>query len=35
MGDRFEEQQAAAYTKIVKDYPLSAHAMTREAKLKA
>jgi outer membrane protein assembly factor BamD len=25
MGDRFENQQAAAYTKIVKDYPLSAH----------
>lgn len=26
MGDRFEDQQAAAYTKIVRDYPLSAHA---------
>jgi outer membrane protein assembly factor BamD len=26
MGDRFEEEQAAAYTKIVRDYPLSAHA---------
>jgi outer membrane protein assembly factor BamD len=24
MGDRFENQQAAAYTRIVKDYPLSA-----------
>ena len=26
MGDRFEDDQAAAYTKIVRDYPLSAHA---------
>ncbi|HEY7268405.1 MAG TPA: outer membrane protein assembly factor BamD, partial [Dehalococcoidia bacterium] len=25
MGDRFENQQASAYTRIVKDYPLSAH----------
>jgi outer membrane protein assembly factor BamD len=26
MGDKFEDQQANAYTKIVRDYPLSAHA---------
>src|SRR5262249_39100443 len=25
MGDRFENQQAAAYTRIVRDYPLSDH----------
>jgi outer membrane protein assembly factor BamD len=25
MGDRFEEEQAAAYTKLVRDYPLSPH----------
>ena len=34
MGDRFENQQAAAYTRIVKDYPLSAHADAARAKLK-
>lgn len=33
MGDRFEEQQAAAYTKIVRDYPLSAHADEAKALL--
>jgi outer membrane protein assembly factor BamD len=26
MGDRFENDEVAAYSKIVKDYPLSAHA---------
>jgi outer membrane protein assembly factor BamD len=25
MGDRFEEKQASAYTRIVRDYPLSSH----------
>ena len=35
MGDRFENQQAAAYTRIVKDYPLSAHAEDAKAQLKA
>jgi outer membrane protein assembly factor BamD len=33
MGDRFEDQQAAAYTKIVKDYPLSSHVEEAKAKL--
>ncbi len=31
MGDRFENQQAAAYSRILRDYPLSTHA--GEAKL--
>ncbi len=35
MGDRFENQQADAYSKLVKDYPLSAHADEAKAKLKA
>jgi DNA uptake protein ComE-like DNA-binding protein len=34
MGDRFENQQVAALTRIVKDYPLSAHADAARAKLK-
>jgi outer membrane protein assembly factor BamD len=33
MGDRFEEQQAAAYTRIVRDYPLSVHADESKARL--
>ncbi len=33
MGDRFEDQQAAAYTKIVRDYPLSAHVEDAKARL--
>jgi outer membrane protein assembly factor BamD len=35
MGDKFEEQQAGAYTKIVKDYPLSSHAEDAKAQLVA
>src|SRR4051812_42893366 len=35
MGDRFENQQANAYTKIVRDYPLSAHADEAKARLTA
>ncbi len=35
MGDRFENQQAADYSKIVKDYPLSDHADDAKAKLQA
>ena len=31
MGDRFEDKAAAAYTRIVKDYPLSAHARRCQA----
>ena len=34
MGDRFENQQVAALTRIVKDYPLSVHADAARAKLK-
>jgi outer membrane protein assembly factor BamD len=34
MGDRFENQQVGAYTRIVKDYPLSVHADAARAKLK-
>jgi outer membrane protein assembly factor BamD len=34
MGDRFEEKAAAAYSKIVKDYPLSDHADDASARLK-
>jgi len=33
MGDRFEDQQAAAYTKLVRDYPLSAHADEAKSRL--
>jgi outer membrane protein assembly factor BamD len=33
MGDRFEDQQAEAYTKIVRDYPLSAHVDDAKARL--
>ncbi|MGA3240421.1 MAG: outer membrane protein assembly factor BamD [Bryobacteraceae bacterium] len=33
MGDRFEDQQAAAYARIVKDYPLSAHVEDAKARL--
>ena len=35
MGDRFEDRAAAAYTRIVKDYPLSDHAEEAADKLKA
>jgi outer membrane protein assembly factor BamD len=35
MGDRFEDQQAEAYSKIVKDYPLSAHVDAAKAALEA
>ena len=35
MGDRFENDEAAAYTKIVKDYPLSAHVDQAKQKLEA
>jgi outer membrane protein assembly factor BamD len=35
MGDRFENQQASAYTRIVKDYPLSAHVEEAKARLQA
>ncbi len=34
LGDRFENQQAAAYERIVRDYPLSAHVEDAKAKLK-
>ena len=34
MGDRFENQQVGALTRIVKDYPLSTHADAARAKLK-
>src|SRR5580692_1380759 len=33
MGDRFEDQRAAAYSRIVKDYPLSAHVDDAKAGL--
>jgi outer membrane protein assembly factor BamD len=33
MGDRFENQQADAYAKIVRDYPLSAHVAEAKARL--
>ena len=33
MGDRFEDQQAVAYSRIVKDYPLSAHVDDAKARL--
>jgi len=35
MGDRFEDKAATAYTRIVKDYPLSAHAEAAKKKLEA
>lgn len=35
MGDRFENKQADALTKIVKDYPLSDHAEDAKARLQA
>ena len=35
MGDRFENEQASAYTRIVKDYPLSQHVEEAKAKLEA
>src|SRR5207253_7070381 len=33
MGDRFEDQQVAAYQRIVKDYPLSPHVEDARAQL--
>jgi outer membrane protein assembly factor BamD len=33
MGDRFENQQADAYAKIVRDYPLSAHVEEAKTRL--
>src|SRR5947207_6352870 len=33
MGDRFENQQVAAYSRIVKDYPLSVHVEDARAQL--
>jgi outer membrane protein assembly factor BamD len=35
MGDRFENQEVAAYSKIVKDYPLSLHADDAKDRLQA
>src|SRR5947208_7352041 len=35
MGDRFEDKQAEAYTRIVKDYPLSAHVEDAKSRLQA
>jgi outer membrane protein assembly factor BamD len=35
LGDRFENQQAAAYAKIVREYPLSAHAESAKLRLQA
>jgi outer membrane protein assembly factor BamD len=35
MGDRFENQQASAYTRIVKDYPLSSHVDEAKSRLQA
>lgn len=35
MGDRFEDKSAAAYTRIVRDYPLSPHAEAAKKKLLA
>ena len=35
MGDRFEDKEADAYTRIVKDYPLSPHAQAAKDKLEA
>src|ERR1035438_6313295 len=33
VGDKFEDQQATAYQRIVKDYPLSVHAEDARAQL--
>jgi hypothetical protein len=35
MGDRFEDKSASAYTRLVKDYPLSPHAEAAKKKLEA
>jgi len=35
MGDRFENEQAEAYAKIVKEYPLSVHAEAAKAALES
>ena len=35
MGDRFEDKEAAAYSKIVREYPLSSHVADATAHLKA
>ena len=35
MGDNFENEQAAAYSKIVSQYPLSAHSEESKSRLKA
>ena len=35
MGDRFEDKSAAAYTRLVKDYPLSPRAAAAKQKLEA
>jgi outer membrane protein assembly factor BamD len=35
MGDNFENQQAAAYTKLVREYPLSTHVGEATSRLKA
>ena len=35
MGDKFENQQASMYTRIVRDYPLSLHVEEAKAQLKA
>jgi len=35
LGDKFENQQADAYTRLVKDYPLSIHVDEAKAKLTA
>ena len=35
MGDNFENQEAAAYTKVVKEYPLSSHVAEATNRLKA
>jgi outer membrane protein assembly factor BamD len=35
MGDNFENQEAGAYTKVVRDYPLSSHVAEAANRLKA
>jgi outer membrane protein assembly factor BamD len=35
MGDRYEDQEAAAYTRLVRDYPLSPHVAAATSQLKA
>jgi outer membrane protein assembly factor BamD len=35
MGDKFENQQAAAYARILRDYPLSTHADEAKSRLEA